>query len=79
MLSPINARKLVPTQGTYARYLQPRRNRPPRDLSKRNRNRLVESQKPQAKITLFSLADQKLISDAATALWSDLKGIEVLP
>ena len=48
MLSPINARKLVPTQGTYARYLQPRRNRPPRDLSKRNRNRLVESQNPQA-------------------------------
>ena len=29
------------------------------------------------KITLFSPADQKLISDAATVLWSDLKGIEV--
>ena len=28
------------------------------------------------KITLFSPADQKLISDAATVLWSDLKGIE---
>ena len=31
------------------------------------------------KITLFSPADQKLISDAATALWNDLKRIEVLP
>ena len=29
------------------------------------------------KITLFSPADQKLISDAATGLWNDLKGIEV--
>ena len=28
------------------------------------------------KITLFSPADQKLISNAATVLWSDLKGIE---
>ena len=31
------------------------------------------------KITLFSPADQKLISDAAAAMWSDLKEIEVLP
>ena len=31
------------------------------------------------KITLFSPADQKLISDTATGLWNDLKGIEVLP
>ena len=30
------------------------------------------------KITLFSPADQKLISNAATALWSDLKQIEYL-
>ena len=30
------------------------------------------------KITLFSPADQKLIEHTATALWSDLKGIEVL-
>ena len=30
------------------------------------------------KITLFSPADQKLISDAATGLWSDLKQIEYL-
>lgn len=30
------------------------------------------------KITLFSPADQKLISDAATRLWSDLKQIEYL-
>ena len=30
------------------------------------------------KITLFSPADQKLISDAATGLWSDLKQIEHL-
>ena len=29
------------------------------------------------KITLFSPVDQKLISDAATGPWSDLKGIEV--
>lgn len=31
------------------------------------------------KITLFSPTDQKLISDTATRLWNDLKGIEVLP
>ena len=31
------------------------------------------------KITLFSSVNQKLISDAATRLWNDLKGIEVLP
>ena len=31
------------------------------------------------KVTLFSPADQKLIEHTATALWSDLKGIEVLP
>lgn len=31
------------------------------------------------KITLFSPADQKLISDTATGLWHDLKGIEVSP
>lgn len=31
------------------------------------------------RITLFSPADQKLISDTATALWSDLKQIEYLP
>ena len=31
------------------------------------------------KITLFSPADQKLISDTATGLWHDLKVIEVLP
>ena len=31
------------------------------------------------KITLFAPTDQKLISDAATRLWNDLKGIEVLP
>ena len=31
------------------------------------------------KITLFSPADKKLISDTATGLWYDLKGIEVLP
>ena len=31
------------------------------------------------KISLFAPADQKLISDTATGLWSDLKGIEVLP
>ena len=31
------------------------------------------------KITLFSPADQKLIFDAATRLWNELKGIEVLP
>ncbi len=30
------------------------------------------------KITLFSLADKKLISDAASRLWSDLKQIEYL-
>ena len=30
------------------------------------------------KITLFSSADQKLISDAATGLWNDLKQIEYL-
>ena len=30
------------------------------------------------KITLFSPADQKFIEHTATALWSDLKGIEVL-
>ena len=30
------------------------------------------------KITLFSPADQKLISDAAGRLWSDLKQIEFL-
>ena len=29
------------------------------------------------KITLFSPADQRLISDTATRLWNDLKGIEV--
>ena len=29
------------------------------------------------KITLFSPADQKQISDAATGLWNNLKGIEV--
>ena len=31
------------------------------------------------RITLFSPADQKLISDTATGLWNDLKEIEVLP
>ena len=31
------------------------------------------------KITLFSSVNQKLISDTATGLWNDLKGIEVLP
>ena len=31
------------------------------------------------KIALFSPVDQKLISDTATGLWNDLKGIEVLP
>ena len=31
------------------------------------------------KITLFSPADQKLIEHTATALWNDLKRIEVLP
>ena len=31
------------------------------------------------KVTLFSSADQKLISDTATGIWHDLKGIEVLP
>ena len=31
------------------------------------------------KITLFVPADQKLISDSAAAMWSDLKAIEVLP
>ena len=31
------------------------------------------------KVTLFSPADQKLISDTANGLWHDLKGIEVLP
>ena len=31
------------------------------------------------KISLFASADQKLISDTATGLWNDLKGIEVLP
>ena len=30
------------------------------------------------KVTLFSPADQTLISDAATGLWSDLKQIEYL-
>ena len=30
------------------------------------------------KITLFSPADQKRISDAATGLWSDLKQIKYL-
>ena len=30
------------------------------------------------KVTLFSPADQKLISDIATRLWSDLKQIEYL-
>ena len=30
------------------------------------------------KVTLFSPADQKLISDAAAAMWSDLKEIEML-
>ena len=29
------------------------------------------------KISLFAPADQKLISDTATRLWNDLKGIEV--
>ena len=28
---------------------------------------------------LLAPADQKPISDAATGLWNDLKGIEVLP
>ena len=32
----------------------------------------------ELKITLFSTADQVLISDAATELWSDLKQIEYL-
>ena len=31
------------------------------------------------KITLFDPAEQKLISDSAAAMWSDLKEIEVLP
>ena len=31
------------------------------------------------KITLFTFAEQKLISDTATGLWHDLKGIEVSP
>ena len=31
------------------------------------------------KITLFAFAEQKLISDTATGLWHDLKGIEVSP
>jgi hypothetical protein len=31
------------------------------------------------KIALFSPADKELINDTATALWNDLKGIEVLP
>ena len=31
------------------------------------------------KIMLFTPADQKLLSETATALWSDLKRIEVLP
>ena len=31
------------------------------------------------KVTLFSPADQKLIEHTAIGLWSDLKGIEVLP
>ena len=30
------------------------------------------------KVTLFSSVNQKLISDTATALWSDLKQIEYL-
>ena len=37
----------------------------------------LKNRKP--KITLFSPADQKLISDTATGLWNDLNGIEVLP
>ena len=34
--------------------------------------------KRKLKITLFSPADQKLIFDTATSLWSDLKQIEYL-